>query len=872
MAALLASSAPSYAKAESNPVFQVFDFNNISYDELNPDPPLEAIENNRLAGVRPYNQGYEVRRGEGRRGSTAAYCDNSSGGKSMGLSWSFTLSQSKPEIVRMQGWSKAKDVQGNPDSNYSLYIDLVYTDGAVSWGHSTPFDAGSHDWRQETLLVIPEKPIERISCYALFRNKKGQAWFDDVSIQQAAAQPDLIRLDGIFVQKNDVSPPIDSLRSLHTHDMDVTVNPSNGAVASMAVKRTAAPDASMEEIPLNKTGDGFLLRDVKRGSDYFSFDEGTCEPLDCRLELDIVDREEAVHIYGKLQSGHDSPRAMNLLYALPIDALGEKWGDHISQARTLSKPEDYHSWVEIGAGANGQLSRYPFACVYSNTCGAALGIDMGKPCQWRLGYSTEAGILYLSMDFGLHPETQNFPSAAEFHIVLYAFDPSWGFRAALDRYYQIFPAYFEVRSKDQGIWMPFTDVSTVEGWSDFGFKYHEGTNNIPFDDDAGILSFRYTEPSTWWMNMPKETPRTYEAAMEQVHRYAEDSNSRPSLRRNALALLSSGFHDENGRYRMLFRNEPWANGAVFSLNPNPDLPGEVTEASMLWNDELARRLYGEDARGIQDGEYLDSLEAYVTADLNYRVDHFRYTTTPLTFTMDSRAPVIHKAFSQCEFTRRLSEDMHARGKLLFANSVPYRFSFLCPPLDVMGTETNWVRNGKFAPDGEATMNYRRSLVGGKPYLFLMNTNFEYMTYEIVERYFQRCLFYGMHPSMFSHNAAEDPYWKNPALYNRDRPLFKTYIPLIKQIAEAGWRPVTRIRAGEEALRIERFGGDQENGIYITAMNPTSQTLPLKLKGEGSWERKGRWTELLSNQAGEWNGGLTASIEAGAVHAYRISLD
>ena len=67
----------------------------------------------------------------------------------------------------------------------------------------------------------------------------------------------------------------------------------------------------------------------------------------------------------------------------------------------------------------------------------------------------------------------------------------------------------------------------------------------------------------------------------------------------------------------------------------------------------------------------------------------------------------------------------------------------------------------------------------------MNTDYERFGTNYVERYFQRCLFYGMFPSMFSHNAADNPYWRNPAWYNRDRPLFKKYIPLIRRVAEAG---------------------------------------------------------------------------------------
>jgi len=39
--------------------------------------------------------------------------------------------------------------------------------------------------------------------------------------------------------------------------------------------------------------------------------------------------------------------------------------------------------------------------------------------------------------------------------------------------------------------MPFTDVSTVQDWQDFGFKFHEGNNNVAWDKAHGILSFRY---------------------------------------------------------------------------------------------------------------------------------------------------------------------------------------------------------------------------------------------------------------------------------------------------------------------------------------------------------------------------------------------
>ena len=227
--------------------------------------------------------------------------------------------------------------------------------------------------------------------------------------------------------------------------------------------------------------------------------------------------------------------------------------------------------------------------------------------------------------------------------------------------------------------------------------------------------------------------------------------------------------------------------------PRPSRTGTPNAATVYWNEVVRQRRYGAQAKAQLGGEYLDSLEGYVTADLNFNRKHFRYTTVPLTFSSDTKQPALFKGLAAFEFTRWMSDDVHRLRKLMFANAVPYRFTFLCPWLDVMGTETNWLDHGEYQPASDAQMSLWRTMSGQKPYLLLMNTDFNAFTPDLVEKYFQRSLFYGIFPSMFSHNAADNPYWQNPSWYDRDRPLFKKYIPLIKQVAEAGWQPVTEAR-------------------------------------------------------------------------------
>ncbi|HPY78410.1 MAG TPA: hypothetical protein PLQ45_11230, partial [Anaerohalosphaeraceae bacterium] len=113
--------------------------------------------------------------------------------------------------------------------------------------------------------------------------------------------------------------------------------------------------------------------------------------------------------------------------------------------------------------------------------------------------------------------------------------------------------------------------------------------------------------------------------------------------------------------------------------------------------------------------------------------------------------------------------------------------------------------------------------------------------------------------------------KNPTLYNRDRPLFKKYQPLIRLAAEAGWEPVTYVRAEEDAILIERFGPFGGNVVYLTVLNISNRSVPLVLSASGPLEKKGRWIEKLTGKEGEWNRGLESSIEADAVQIYQISL-
>lgn len=100
--------------------------------------------------------------------------------KSLGASQTVTLNQEKPQVLAIEGWSKAEGVSGRRDSNYSLYVDLTRTGGGNLWGQVATFDTGTHDWQFSRTLIPADDTFKSANVHILFRGHGGTAWFKDV--------------------------------------------------------------------------------------------------------------------------------------------------------------------------------------------------------------------------------------------------------------------------------------------------------------------------------------------------------------------------------------------------------------------------------------------------------------------------------------------------------------------------------------------------------------------------------------------------------------------------------------------------------------------------------------------------------------------
>ena len=937
--------------------------------QLLDNPGLETPAERLAEGWLGWQEGgYELDDTVAHSGQRSARCSFHGPQVQAGVYQEVTLNQAEPVAILARCWSRAENVSGAPDSNYSLYLDLIYTDGTPLWGQVMPFNTGTHDWEQATVLVMPAKPIKSLTVYGIFRGHEGTVWFDDFELYEVKGMQtfDLQAAAGDVPEAGswerlDLGGGVQLLLDKQSGAMSLDPRRRGGLVLRDAA---AGSDFILPRLKVEEADDG--LRMTGEATELQLSLTATLRPVSGGLQLDATVRD---------LSGKD--RAVTVYWALPVQAGAWTWCQDARRWHEVTPTASGSYFVNVGCGSNGLASKYPFGAVVGRNGGLAIGAPITVPRLCRFALDGPRRVLYAAFDLGLCSETRNFPSSASFGAILFSFDAQWKFRSALARYYELNAEAFRGRAERHGIWMPFVDVSTVDGWQDFGFQFQEGAPNPAFDEEHGIYSFPYIEPLSFWMSMPPEMPRTEEAALK----YLEELAARGEAR--AVATKNCVFHGPTGRIWMTIADAPWCNGALFINNASPGVTGSpdapttqygvhkavvdriladgtlpsgwqaygegfqlatgegvrgaaivcdrtqvsppmgavqritlnqeqprpiVATASSkaenvtgqpnndyslyidctyadgtplygqvatfstgthdwdqvtvrinpakplqsialhllfrgehfgkVWFDDVSVREEGGDRElcvngGFEeapklvklDGLYFDSFEMAAT-DLNYRREHFAGAQVPLVYDRGGKLCQMGY-FITMELAMDFARQLHAAGKMTFANGVLWNFPWAAGCLDVFGTETNWARDGKYVPDSDEQMLYWRATAAQRPYLTLLNTRFENFPHEWVEKYFARCAYYGVLPSMFSHNAADEVYWNRPNIYNRDRDLFLKYIPVIRAMSEAGWEPVTLAETSRPDVWIERYGS--KGTVYFAIFNPTDLAVDTRVK-------------------------------------------
>ncbi len=738
--------------------------------------------------------------------------------------------------LAVSGWCRTQDVSGTNSADLSVWVDLQYVDGTPLYGQRALFDVGTHDWQYRELVFAVAKPVKLATVHVLFRGSyTGRAWFDDIALQPIEAPGGGMFDGGAVATAPGARPsPRDGATVLATTDGLQLAVGANGGLADLSVDQASLAGT----VP-----GGFWVRDMAAKGPWLRFTGATRRDGDAvvvtgreesaglALEARLEPRGNRLDGQATVRDTAGRDRAVTLCFVVPVANAGWRWQDDIVRSMPVVAGAEYRnaqSWPAAGAS-----SAYPLASITNDRCGLSLAVPMDCPRVARMVYNASYGAYYLACDFGLAAEPVKYPRSADMRFSLYRHAPEWGFRAAVQGYQERFPQYFTQRLKRGGIWMAFADISKVTDWQDFGFAYDElGGKYAAFDDQHDIASFTYVEPMTYWLSMAKQYARTYDGAMQALS--DNERSGKADLVRWAQVTRRSGVFTRAGRFDLSIENQSWCDGAVFTLNPDPNLPEDAAcpqnKAHLGYSKAWADRNLLQKTGGCIDGMYLDSMPNWGEVR-NWRREHWRTVEVPLTFDAETREPVLLQIFSTWQFSKWVADDVHARGGVMHGNGGAL-WPYFPALLDVTGQESR-------GPLSDEAMVRARTLLGNKPYSPLLNTRFDGLGAEVVEDYFNRSLLYGIFPSFFDGCYQKDGAWvhvhyfKEPAFYNRDRHLFKRYIPILRAMFDAGWKPVTYARTEPTAVRVERYGPAADGAVYLAVFNPTKAPVDTVVRADAA---------------------------------------
>jgi len=542
---------------------------------------------------------------------------------------------------------------------------------------------------------------------------------------------------------------------------------------------------------------------------------------DAEALIQRVYRGKALHFTCRLEGKPELPdRGVLLRFAFPMNCVGWRWHDDTQTSREIAPGGFYENVAPLRAWADlpewkdkpnlkmGYANRN-FCTVVTGDVGVCLSVPLDSPCIFRTAYDGKAQQLQLTYDFALSRDTRG-PNAWSFAFDLYTSDPEWGFRSALADYYQMYPDMFTHYVPRPGQWMAFNRLSDIDNANEFRFALQEGAPEPEYDDKIGVLSTTYFTHAGMFANIPGHDPEKDPLPAHDVLVKVMSNKFKQNTGQEGI-FEAVGLHDADGRLDV---QKTQVYGHIISqFNLDPELP----YGSWHLNKTAEQtRSIKEKRGGNLDGFYYDGL----AAGLNYRRDHFKSSEAPPIWDPVAKKALLNNFFSSCSFARAAAEQLRPRGQITMMNGAMGASYFVAPWLDVFGSETGL----RIPREG---LNYMRSIAYQKPYLTLLKGNFEQQIGRAeMELFMKRSLAYGSFPGFFdwppSGLGPGGRYWDHPEYYERDRDLFRKYLPLCQALAVAGWEPVTFARSSSDKVYAERFGPGDDGVVFLTLLNEDTQ--------------------------------------------------
>ncbi len=510
----------------------------------------------------------------------------------------------------------------------------------------------------------------------------------------------------------------------------------------------------------------------------------------------------AVHIELQDEAGLD--RALEVALALPVNAHGWRWWDDVRHSRPISvgspvaspPPEcplpSCLSWTyeHVVSGLwDGWLpiSLYPYALIEDGDHGLALAVSLDSPRLVKISYDQEKMRYEARGYMGISPLAAKLSGRADLSLELYRVDPTWGFRAAIERFATRHSAWFE-------------SPRPLYGYSEYNRGFYTsdlGAQQVLTDDLNNVFSAQYIAAEASLKDGSTSEPLpTYQETIGLVEELM--GSSKEVERACGEAITRSVAYNSHGDWQIKHVGEyPWAPG-VWEVNWATNSDPDIAEGwgPFLWEWLVSPAILATEAiSAVLDGVMIDNF--MTTPGVDTRPDHLALTETPLTYQVATYQPGIHNAASVYEFLLWLRDRLDAQGRDDMAITINFwgigTPNGLAPYIDAFGGERR-SKAGAHINWNPRILDYRRAIAYHRPQTWANGE--PNLTLEDVREFVNLALFYGIFP----HRKDEATGWEEGS----DQLITDTRQVLF-QFWAAGWEPVTYAWTDNEAVWVERFG-------------------------------------------------------------------
>jgi hypothetical protein len=111
-------------------------------------------------------------------------------------------------------------------------------------------------------------------------------------------------------------------------------------------------------------------------------------------------------------------------------------------------------------------------------------------------------------------------------------------------------------------------------------------------------------------------------------------------------------------------------------------------------------------------------------------------------------------------------------------------------------------------------------------------------------------------------------------FERGRPLYKRFMPVMQRLAQAGWEPITHASVSGEGMFVERFGEWTDGDLHFTVHNDADQpavgTLTIDETALKITDRP-IWREVLGGRTLAGDEGLRFAVEPHRTKVFAVGV-